>query len=250
MDLKLEGKNALVTGSSKGIGYSIASQLHAEGCNITLNGRNITSLENSASLFDDRIHYCESDVTNPHDCQKLVKDSIEHWGSIDILVCNVGNGSSVKPGNENFEEWNRVLQNNFFSATNVIEALVNSDSKTPKSILCVSSIAGIESTGAPVTYSVAKSAINFYAKYKAKELAKFKISLNIISPGNILQPNNNWDRKIKNNKMKTLRYISKNVPMNSFCKPLEIAETINFILNTKNNFITGSNFVIDGGETL
>ena len=55
---------------------------------------------------------------------------------------------------------------------------------------------------------------------------------------------------IKNNKMKTLRYISKNVPMNSFCKPLEIAETINFILNTKNNFITGSNFVIDGGETL
>ena len=248
MDLKLEGKNALVTGSSKGIGYSIASQLHAEGCNITLNGRNITSLENSASLFDDRIHYCESDVTNPHDCQKLIKDSIEHWGSIDILVCNVGNGSSVKPGNENFEEWNRVLQNNFFSSTNVIEALVNSDSKTPKSILCVSSIAGIESTGAPVTYSVAKSAINSYVKNISRHFAKSDIRINAIAPGNIISESSVWKKKLSENPAAVENMLKNEVAMERFGTLEEVSNLAVFLCSENSSFITGSTFIVDGGQ--
>lgn len=97
---------------------------------------------------------------------------------------------------------------------------------------------------------MAKSALNFYSKYKAKDLAKYNISLNIISPGNILQSNNNWDKKIKKNEMKTLKYIKKNVPMNKFCKPEDIAELVNHIIISKNNITTGSNFIIDGGESL
>ena len=81
-------------------------------------------------------------------------------------------------------------------------------------------------------------------------MAPYGISLNIISPGNILQSNNNWDKKIKKNKIQTLNYIKKNVPMNKFCRPKDIAELINFILNSQNNIVTGSNFVIDGGEIL
>ena len=117
-------------------------------------------------------------------------------------------------------------------------------------MLSISSIAGNVITQAPITYSVAKSALNFYSKYKAKELAAHNISLNIISPGNILQPNNNWDKKIKKNKKQTLNYIKAKVPMNRFCRPIDIAELINFILVSKNNNITGSNFVVDGGEIL
>ena len=92
--------------------------------------------------------------------------------------------------------------------------------------------------------------MNFYSKFKAKQLAKYNISLNIISPGNILQTGNNWHKKININKKQTLNYIKKNVPMNKFCKPEDIAEAISFILNSKNNIITGANIVIDGGEIL
>ena len=121
MDLQLNGKNALITGSSQGIGLAIATLLHSEGCNITLNGRNSKALENAYTLFPDRVYSCIADVRKHDDSKKLVQSSIDKWGSIDILVCNVGNGTSVTPGNENLKEWEQVFQNNFYSATNIIE---------------------------------------------------------------------------------------------------------------------------------
>ena len=125
MDLELKGKNALVTGSSKGIGYAIATLLHKEGCNVTINGRNSETLKKIIASFKERMHYCAADVTSIDDCNTLIKETISHWGSIDILVCNVGSGTSVNPGDENFEEWQKVFSNNFYSAVNVIEAAKN-----------------------------------------------------------------------------------------------------------------------------
>ena len=97
MDLELKGKNALITGSSKGIGYAIATLLHKEGCNVTINGRNNETLKKTITSFNERIHSCAADVTSVDDCNTLIKETINKWGSIDILVCNVGSGTSVKP---------------------------------------------------------------------------------------------------------------------------------------------------------
>ena len=113
MDLELKGKNALVTGSSKGIGYAIATLLHKEGCNVTINGRNSETLKKNITSFKERMRYCAADVTSIADCNTLIKETISHWGSIDILVCNVGSGTSVNPGDENFEEWQKVFSYNF-----------------------------------------------------------------------------------------------------------------------------------------
>lgn len=247
MDLELKGKNALVTGSSKGIGFSIANLLHEEGCNVTINGRNNEILQNTFSRFKERIHACAADVTNPVDCTKLIKETIDKWGSIDILVCNVGDGSSVKPGTENSEEWKRMLANNFYSSVNVIDAAKNELSKTHGSIVCVSSIAGVETLGAPVTYSVSKAALNAYIKNISKPLAKQGIRINGVAPGNIFFKGSVWEKKLLENPTEVEKMLQ-NVSLQRFGKPEEISNFVTFLCSNKSSFATGAIFIVDGGQ--
>jgi len=249
MDLELKGKNALVTGSSKGIGYAIATLLHKEGCNVTINGRNSETLKKKITSFKERIRYCAADVTSIDDCNTLIKETISHWGSIDILVCNVGSGTSVNPGDENFEEWQKVFSNNFYSAVNVIEAAKNELSKTHGSIVCISSIAGMESSGAPVTYSVAKTALNAYVKNISRPLAKLGIRINAVVPGNIIFESSVWAKKLAENPLGVEKMLKNEVPMQRFGKPEEIANFVAFLCSQKSSFATGSMFVVDGGQT-
>ena len=85
---------------------------------------------------------------------------------------------------------------------------------------------------------------------KAKDLAKYNIKINILLPGNILMKNNNWSKKLKANKGKVKKYIKANVPLNTFCRPQQIAEMCDYLLSESGNNITGSKFIIDGGESL
>ena len=249
MDLKLKEKNALITGSSSGIGYAIATLLHKEGCNVTINGRNDETLKKTITTFNERIHSCAADVTRVDDCNTLIKETISKWGSIDILVCNVGSGTSVKPGDENFEEWQRVFLNNFYSAVNVIEAAKDELSKSGGSIVCISSIAGIESSGAPVTYSVAKSALNAYVKNISKPLAKLGIRINAVVPGNIIFESSVWTKKLSENPQDVEKMLKNEVAMQRFGKPQEIANFVAFLCSEKSSFATGSLFVVDGGQS-
>ena len=114
----------------------------------------------------------------------------------------------------------------------------------------ISSIAAIKIIDAPIEYSISKSALNHYCQIKAKELSKFKIRLNIISPGNILNKDNNWYFKKKNNKKKVMNYIKKNVPLENFCKPEQIYELCDLLIDDRGSFFQGSNIVMDGGQTL
>ena len=81
-------------------------------------------------------------------------------------------------------------------------------------------------------------------------MAKDQITLNVISPGNILQENNLWSKKLKDNPKKTRAYIKKNVPLNSFVKPASLIETCKLIIDMDSNQITGQNIIIDGGQIL
>ncbi len=248
MDLELKGKTALVTGSSRGIGNAIATLLHKEGCNVTINGRNDNSLKSASSSFKERIHVCAADVTKLEDCKTLIKETIKQWGSIDILVCNVGSGTSVKPGEENFEEWKRVFTNNFYSAVNIIEVAKDELSKTGGSIVCVSSITGIEVLGAPITYSVAKAALNVYVKNISKPLAKLGIRINAVAPGNVIFEGSVWEKKLSENPL-DVENMLKDVALQRLGKPEEIANFVVFLCSQKSSFATGALFVIDGGQT-
>lgn len=248
MELNLKGKTALITGSSKGIGKAIARSLHDEGCNVVLNSRNIDELHNVVKNFKNASCFA-ADVTDPESCKNLIKHVLEKWGHLDILVCNVGNGSSIPPGNETLLEWKRIFTNNFYSTTNIIEIAKNELSKTHGSIVCVSSITGIEVLGAPVTYSVAKSAINTYVKNISKPLAKLGIRINVIAPGNIIFEGSVWEKKLSENPSHVENMLKNDVALQRFGKPEEIADFVVFLCSQKSSFATGALFVIDGGQT-
>ena len=135
MELELSGRTALVTGSSRGIGRAIAEVLHGEGCQVTLNGRTAQDLATAAADLPGA-GAVAGDVTRPDDAQRIVAACVTAFGHLDILVCNVGGGHSVPPGDENYDEWQRVFALNLWSTTNTIEAAW--DVLAPNSvIICV-----------------------------------------------------------------------------------------------------------------
>ena len=248
MELELKNKIILVTGSSRGIGKEIASTFLDEGCKVILNGRDKKSLEKTSKFFNHLTKFIVADVTKPLECQKLVKKIIRLYGRLDILVCNVGDGKSVPPGKETSKEWQKMFELNLQSATNVIEASKKELSKTRGSIVCISSIAGLNVVGAPIPYSVIKSALNTYVKYSARPLGEKNIRINAIAPGNIMFKGSVWEKKKKQNPTLVNKILKNEVSLHRFGNPKEIANLAVFLSSPKSSFITGSVCVIDGGQ--
>ena len=140
MDLGISGKVALVTGSSRGIGFAIAQALMAEGCVVVLNGRDREKLADAASRLGNPPALA-ADVSEITRCKELLSFTLDKGGRLDILVCNVGSGSSVPPGEETSEEWQRMFDVNLAGAVNMVDTARPALADTGGSILCISSIA-------------------------------------------------------------------------------------------------------------
>ena len=117
------------------------------------------------------------------------------------------------------------------------------------SIVFIGSIAGIKDVGAPHPYAAAKSALHMYSKTLSNELSKFGIRVNSVCPGNVIFKKGNWEKKLKSNPKKIKKIIREKVPLNLFGETKDISSIVIFLLSQKAKFITGSNFIIDGGQT-
>ena len=154
-------KIVLVTGSSRGLGFHIARYFSERGATVIINGRDKNTLIAAATDLGNNVIGFAADVCEPDGARSLVDFVAENYGRLDTVVCNVGSGTSVQPGKENYAEWQRVFSKNFFSTTNVVEAATDLLSKAKGSIVCISSICGRQIiANAPVTYSCSKSALN------------------------------------------------------------------------------------------
>ena len=238
-------KTIFISGSSSGIGYHLAKKYKSIGYNIIINGKNISRLK-QASISLGKCDYLLGDLTDKKKIEVVINKIKKKYDYIDVLICNLGN-SNFEKNNNDFEH---ALKYNFFSTTNLIDSSTKIFKKNITKIICISSICGEEYVeGAPIGYSIAKSALNFYIKLISNELAKKNITINGIVPGNIIFKGSTWDLKIKNNPIKTRMYIKKNVPINSFGSPNDIFEVCKMISENKSKFITGSLFKVDGGQT-
>lgn len=236
-------KNVFISGSSRGIGFFIASKLYQDGFEVIINGSNLKRLKQSSKKLGNCKYYL-GDITNKNSiksiCSKMNKKKIK----LDVLVCNYGNSKKSK----NDDDIDFAFKNNFFSTTNTIqifEKILNNNAK----IICISSICGVEIIkGAPLGYSVAKSALNSFVKFYADYLGD-KASINSIALGNIFFEGSLWQKKLNSNPRKIKKYINDFVPNKKFGKIDDINEICNFLINQKNNYTTGSTFIIDGGQT-
>ena len=240
----LKKKIVFISGSSTGIGYGIAKKFLQSGFQVIINSNNKKKLANAAKTLND-CHYFVADITNETSIKKMVKKIKNKFKKIDFLICNYGN-SNFKKNNDNFEN---ALKHNFFSSVYTIRNFLPLLKKNQSKIVCISSICGTEIiNGAPIGYSVAKSALNSFVKAYSIKTASLGISLNAISPGNILFPGSVWDKKKNKKLLSVKKYIKDNVPVNSFGSINDIFSMCFYLFSQSSNYITGSSFIIDGGQ--
>ncbi len=240
-------KKVFITGSSSGIGLSIAKKFVNSGEEVVINGRNHKKLKKVAKDIGAAGYIC-SDFSSDTQAKKGIKNALKILKKFDVLVCNVGSGKSVSPGKESFDEWQKVFKQNFWSTTSAIEHSKNFLTNH-SSIICISSICGIEVIDkAPITYSVSKAALNSYIKSMSFVLGKKNIRINGVAPGNIIFEGSVWENKLKKNPKEVKELLLEKVALRKLGKPEDISELVYFLCSKEAEFITGSLFVSDGGQ--
>lgn len=240
----MKSKIVFITASSGGIGFGLAKRYLGKNYKVIINGKNKKKLIRASERLK-KCDYILGDMTNIEIIKKVIDIIKKKYKSVDILIANLGN-SDFKKNNKNFDH---SLKYNLLSTINLVE----NSKKTLKSkskVICISSICGSEVIkGAPIGYSVSKAALNFYIKSISRELAKKNISINGILPGNIMFKGSTWEKKIKNDKTKTKKYIRENVPTNSFGNLDDIFNAC-LMISESSSYINGSLLKIDGSQTL
>ncbi|RPG87075.1 MAG: SDR family oxidoreductase [Crocinitomicaceae bacterium TMED209] len=249
INYSFKNKNVLVTGSSKGIGLAIAKKFISSRANVILTGR--SNLSDIKLTKKTNVNFFKGDLTNQNTIKLLYDFTVEKFkNSLDILVCNLGNGKYEAKMSYSEKEWQESFNLNFFSSIYTIQNFLKLLKKSEEpSIVCISSICAKSSLGCPIVYSSSKAALNNYVKNMSKLIGKLNIRINSISPGNIMFKNSTWEKKLNDNKKKVVRYIKNEVPLNKFGNPNNVADMVMYLSSSSANFTTGSNFVLDGGQT-
>ncbi len=244
--MSLEGKVALVTGGSQGIGAAIAKKLASEGADIAILyvGNPAPAAETVAAIeaMGRRVVCKVCDVSNFADTQAAVKEIISELGGVDILVNNAGITRDKVLLAMNEADWDAVLNVNLKSMFNTIKACYrNFMKKKAGKIINISSVAGLMGNAGQANYSASKAGVVGLTKTVARELASRHVNCNAIAPGAIRTPMTDaMDPK-------DLQALLDTVPMGMMGEAEDIAEMAAFLASDKARYITGEVIRVDGG---
>lgn len=231
-------KNIVIAGGSGKLGEYLIKNLKQKN--------EVISLSRSISKNTKNNYLCN--FLNEKKLSKQLKDIKFKFKKLDCIIFTIGNSKKNSYQKDNF--FNK-MNDNFISFKNLLDLYCKIFKFHKIKIIVISSIVTEKILlDAPIEYSVSKSALKQFALIKAKDLASKNININIISPGNILLEGNNWSKRLKINKELTIKYIKQNVPIKKFIDAKMILETCELIMNDNNNFYTGNNFILDGGQSL
>ena len=248
---ELSGKIALVTGGTKGAGKAIAERLLQAGATVIVTARNTPE--------NDNFHFISADLSKAEGAEKVVSEVLTTYGRLDILVNNLG--SSVTPAGGfavlTDEDWTSTLEANLLAPIRLdrgfLPQMINQKSGV---IIHIASIQGkLPLYASTLPYATAKAGLINYSKSLSNEVTPKGVRVLTVSPGWINTENvKGWLETIAQNSNISVEEAQQNVmnalggiPFGRPAEPEEVAELIGFLVSPRANYLTGTNFVIDGG---
>jgi 3-oxoacyl-[acyl-carrier protein] reductase len=248
LDLGLNGKKAIVTGGSRGIGRAICELLAEEGCDVALCARGEAGVEEAVTALAGKGVKAYGGIVDVADTKALrgwVAAAAGQLGGLDIFVANV---SALAQAMDE-DSWRRSLDIDVLGTVAGIEAAVPLLEKSAAgSIVAIGTTGAVEIAGAPRPYASVKAALVPYVKALARNLAPKGLRANMVSPGNVYFKGGVWNMVEENSPDVFKTMLSRN-PMGRMGTPQEVANAVVFLASPRASFITGTNLIIDGALT-
>jgi NAD(P)-dependent dehydrogenase (short-subunit alcohol dehydrogenase family) len=244
--LKLEGKVALVTGGTAGIGLATAQHFAAEGAQVFIMGRRQAALDETVKSMGGKTIGVQGDVSKLADLDRLVATIREKAGRLDVVFANAGGGEVSPFGSISEDHYAKTFDVNvkgvLFTVQKVLPLLAEGGS-----VILIGSIAGSKGVPAFSVYNAAKAAIRSFARSWTVDLKDRKIRVNTLSPGPIDTPGLNAVATNEEEVRKFKTGLASTVPMGRLGTPDEIAKAAVFLASDDSSFITGIELFVDGG---
>jgi 3-oxoacyl-[acyl-carrier protein] reductase len=249
--MNIKGWVAIVTGGASGIGRQTALRLTREGAKVALVDKNLegaTKVAEEIKALGGETLALETDITNLDEAHKMAKAVLDKFGQVDILANIAGGAFPSKMGSfaqSNREIWDLNINLNLFGTFNCTHAIVNHMIERKKGkIVNIASVAGMVGQATTADYAAAKGGIIAFTKSMAKELAPYGINVNCVSPAIT------GTERVRSMPKDFLQKQIDTIHLHRFGEPEEIANVVVFLASDEASFVTGANYVADGGITL
>jgi NAD(P)-dependent dehydrogenase (short-subunit alcohol dehydrogenase family) len=244
----LQGKTALVTGGTRGIGAAIVAKLLAAGATVVTTSR--TPVDNLPA----GVHYVQADLGTPEGATNLAAETLKLLdGKLDILVNNAASGQAYPAGAATIPDsaWQAALNTSYLSAVRVTSRLLPNLLAAKGAIVNISSAVTLEVVPALAHYAAAKAALEKYSETLAAELAPQGVRLNVVIPGNVVTPGADKIRQdIADAAGIPVELMTSGTPLGRVGIPTDIAEAVAFLVSSQAEWITGSKLLVDGGASV
>ena len=247
MNLGLEGRTALVTGGTRGIGHAIARALVAEGARVAVVARSVHGLE--ATQRELGVETVAADLATEEGCTRAFAEAQAALGHIDILVNNLGGRAGSSWQDTGVPELEAAMTVNLYAAVRMSNlALPEMAERGWGRILVIASIYGRETGGAPA-YNVAKAAEISFVASLAREVGHRGVLVNSVAPGSILFEGGSWDRRQKADPEAMAGFVAREMPLKRFGRPEEVAAVVAFLCGEPASLVNGACITVDGGQS-
>ena len=242
---KLNGKNALVTGASGGLGKAIAESLHAQGATVRLAGRNREALDTLAKQLGSRAHVIVGDLSSAEAADKIMQDAETAMGSVDILVNNAGLTRDTLALRMNDEMWQNVIDVNLTAAFRLSRSAIKGMMKRRWGrIISIASIVGVTGNPGQANYAASKAGLIGMSKALAQEVGSRGITINCVAPGFIqtaMTDALNEEQKAK---------LTERIPAQRLGQPDDIAAAVVYLASLEASYVTGQTLHVNGGMAM
>jgi 3-oxoacyl-[acyl-carrier protein] reductase len=242
---RLDGKTALVTGASGGIGAAVARALHAQGATVALSGTRVEALEALARELGDRAHVCPADLRDAAEPDALVAAAEEAAGPLHILVNNAGmtrDGLAIRMRDA---DWQAVLDVDLSAPFRLCRAALKGMLRRRAGrIINISSIVGATGNPGQANYAAAKAGLVGMTKALAQEVASRGITVNVVAPGFVVTAMT--DALNESQKAK----LSESIPLGRLGQPEDIASSVVYLASDEASWVTGATLHVNGGMAM